>query len=383
MSSHDPAGQSAAGAAGVVPGSASPGLELIGINKRFGQRWGARDLNLAVPRGKLLVLLGPSGSGKSTTLNIIAGFTAPDSGRVLVEGQDLTAVPTHRRNFGMVFQANTLFPHLTMEENILYGLSLRKVPAAEQKSKLTRMLEMIGLSGREASYPAQLSGGEQQRVALARALVLAPRLLLLDEPLSALDTKLRRQIRDDIRAIQLRHGITAVMVTHDQEEALAIGDIVAVMDQGALQQIDTPERIYRNPANAFVAGFVGENNLLEGTLVDMAGGMASVRLADGVVVQGAAPKSKLVSGARVLLVLRPDSIEATPVGNGRGAAMLAGEVAVVQFLGAKVRYIVEVQGSGRRINIDSPLPVRLNAGDRVELGWPSGEALVLAAEAAA
>lgn len=359
-----------------APANGPPGLELVGLNKRFGQRWGARDLSLTVPHGKLLVLLGPSGSGKSTTLNIVAGFTPPDSGRVRVGGIDLTDVPTHRRNFGMVFQANTLFPHLTMEQNILYGLALRKVPATEQKSKLGRMLEMIGLAGREQSYPAQLSGGEQQRVALARALVLAPRLLLLDEPLSALDTKLRRQIRDDIRAIQLQHEITAVMVTHDQEEALAIGDIVAVMDQGKLQQIDTPERIYRSPANAFVAGFVGENNLLEGKVVETQEGTVTVRLADGSIVEGRAPGASLARNSHVLVVLRPDSIEAQS-GNGPG---IPGQVRVVQFLGSKLRYIVELAGAGKRVNVDAPPPAALQTGTDVRLAWRRDDALVVPSE---
>jgi ABC-type Fe3+/spermidine/putrescine transport system ATPase subunit len=266
-----------------------------------------------------------------------------------------------------------------MEQNILYGLALRKVPAAEQKTKLGRMLEMIGLAGREQSYPAQLSGGEQQRVALARALVLAPRLLLLDEPLSALDTKLRRQIRDDIRAIQLQHNITAVLVTHDQEEALAIGDIVAVMDQGKLQQIDTPERIYRNPANAFVAGFVGENNLLEGTIIETRPEMATVRLADGSKVEGRIQGDIMAREARVLVVLRPDSIEVVP-GNGPG---IPGRVRVVQFMGSKVRYIAELAGTNKRVNVDAPLPPTLQSGADVRLTWQRTDALVLSAESEA
>ncbi len=351
------------------------GLKVVGLNKRFGERWAARNLSLEVPKGKLLVLLGPSGSGKSSTLNMIAGFLSPDSGRVIVDGDDLTEVPTHRRSFGMVFQASTLFPHLTVAGNIEYGLRLRKAPGAHRRERLAEMLAMIGLEGRESAYPAQLSGGEQQRVALARALAVEPRLLLLDEPLSSLDAKLRRQIREEIRTIQVQREITTVMVTHDQEEALAIGDIVAVIDQGALQQADTPENVYRNPVNAFVAGFVGENNLLSGVVVEARHDRVAVRLESGLTVMGGPAAGELSKGDRALVVIRPDEAVIRPIGQ-RGPNVdtaewnsAAGAVRMTQFLGARRRCVVDLEPGPMSLEVDAPPYSSFRSGDRVEVRW--------------
>lgn len=359
------------------------GLKLVGLNQRFGPRWGARDLNLDVPSGKLLVLLGPSGSGKSTTINIIAGFQKPDSGRVLIDGQDITDVPTHKRNFGMVFQANTLFPHMSVEENIRYGMKLRKMSLDEQKKTVAELLALIGLEGREQAHPGQLSGGEQQRVALARALALRPRLLLLDEPLSALDAKLRRRLREEIRAIQLRTGVTTVMVTHDQEEALALGDIVAVMNDGVLQQADTPERLYTNPDNAFVSGFVGESNLVDAEIASIDDRRVAIKLGDGRIVHARRTEKTTAPGQAVLMVLRPDeiSIDSNPAGgpppaSDSAVSTLTGVVRVAQFLGSKRRYVVELGEGAPKLDVDALTSTALNPGDAVVLRWQSDNVIV-------
>ncbi|MGV6871319.1 ABC transporter ATP-binding protein [Pseudochelatococcus sp. B33] len=365
------------------PGNNPASLELVGLNKRFGNRWAARDFNLVLPAGKLLVLLGPSGSGKTTTLNMIAGFISPDRGSILLDGSDVTPIPTHRRNFGMVFQASTLFPHLTVAENICYGLKLRKVPSEMQKRKLAEMLTLIDLPGREDAYPAQLSGGEQQRVGLARALTLEPRLLLLDEPLSSLDAKLRRQIREEIRSIQLRHGITTVMVTHDQEEALAVGDVVAVIDQGALQQADTPENVYRDPANAFVAGFVGENNLLPGVIAAVEPHTVKVTVDGGYVVTAARPSSHAGQGDKVLVVVRPENMTTRSL-NGANAAtgkpgenVVTGTVRVAQFLGTRKRCVVNLDGGGPNLNVDAPPYADIHPGSKAEISWRGDDSRVV------
>jgi putative spermidine/putrescine transport system ATP-binding protein len=241
-------------------------LVLEGLTRRFpGAAHPAVDgVSLALERGALLALLGPSGCGKTTTLRMIAGLEVPDAGRVLVAGRDVTALPPHRRNTGVVFQSYALFPHLSAARNIAFGLEMRGVPPAERAARVTEALALVGLSALAARKPRQLSGGQQQRVALARALAPRPDLLLLDEPLSALDAKLREEVRDEIRALQQRLGTTAVFVTHDQTEALAMADLVAVMNEGRVEQLDAPEAVFERPATRFVATFVGRAARLPG-----------------------------------------------------------------------------------------------------------------------
>ncbi|MGH6875153.1 MAG: ABC transporter ATP-binding protein, partial [Aestuariivirgaceae bacterium] len=239
-------------------------LELSEVDKKFGQVDAVRGVSLKLAPGQFLSLLGPSGCGKTTTLRIIAGFEQPTSGRVFLAGRDLTNVPARRRNIGMVFQSYALFPHLTSAENVAFGLDMRRVPRAERDTRVTRALEIVRMQGFGNRLPKSMSGGQQQRIALARALVIEPDLLLLDEPLSALDLKLREEMRDEIHRIVRGLGITTVFVTHDQGEALVLSDLVAVMNAGRVEQMASPREVYRNPATAFVADFIGGANVLHG-----------------------------------------------------------------------------------------------------------------------
>jgi putative spermidine/putrescine transport system ATP-binding protein len=251
-------------------------LKLSGVTKNLGGRRIVDDLDLDVDRGELVCLLGPSGCGKTTSLRMIAGFLSPDVGKILIDGRDVTALPPERRPTAMVFQNYALWPHMSVFDNVAFGLKLRRVPRVEITRRVGEMLEMVGLTHHLRSRPAQISGGEQQRVALARALVQEPAVLLLDEPLSNLDAKLRVRVREDIRDIQQRLGITTVVVTHDQDEALSIGDRVAVMNGGRIEQVAPPDTLYRSPATRFVGGFVGVMNSLPGRVQD-----AAAILADG------------------------------------------------------------------------------------------------------
>src|SRR6266545_1876001 len=251
-------------------------LELTNVQKQFAGTSAVIDFNLAMERGEFVSFLGPSGCGKTTTLRMIAGFEAPTAGRITVEGADITNLPPNRRNVGMVFQSYALFPNMTVAGNIGFGLKVRKRPRAEIDRRVDELLSLIHLEGRGDRYPYQLSGGQQQRVALARALAIEPQVLLLDEPLSALDAKIRIVLRKEIRAIQRQLGITTVYVTHDQEEALSLSDRVVVMSEGRIEQIGTPFEIYNFPATTFVASFVGTLNLVAAGVVDAATGRLSL-----------------------------------------------------------------------------------------------------------
>jgi iron(III) transport system ATP-binding protein len=316
------------------------GIRLQGVSKRFSHRvkgpvYAVRDVSLAVEPGEFLTLLGPSGCGKTTTLRMIAGFERPDAGRVFIGEQDVTDLMANRRNIGFVFQNYALFPHLTVFENVAYGLRVKKRPAAEVEAATLDVLRLVGLGGYERQLPNQLSGGEQQRVALARAIVIRPRVLLFDEPLSNLDATLRVHMRREIQQLQKQLSITAVYVTHDQEEAMAISDRIVVMSQGAVVQSGTAEALYREPASEFVARFIGRTNLLparvlgveaDATVVD-AGGLR-LRLA------GRSPHAE--PGRSVQLVVRPEVVALAPP----GAPGLPGTVASRMFLGEKVEYQV-------------------------------------------
>src|SRR5262249_55034250 len=251
--------------------------------KRGGGSRGVDGVEVGVPPGELVAPLGPSGCGKTTTLRIVAGFERPDAGRVRIQGTDVTAAPPYRRDTGMVFQHYALFPHMTVRENVGFGLRMRGVDRSEAATRVREALALVSLSGLEGRYPRQLSGGQQQRVALARALVIRPPLLLLDEPLSSLNAKLRQEMRLEVRAIQRRVGITALFVTHDQEEALSLADRVAVISQGRVEQVGTPVEVYEHPRTAFVAGFIGRSNFFRGEIADAAadGGRGVLRDEDG------------------------------------------------------------------------------------------------------
>jgi putative spermidine/putrescine transport system ATP-binding protein len=245
-----------------------PYLAVESIRVRYDNQFAVRDLSFAVERGEFLTLLGPSGCGKTTTLRSIAGFVTPVEGHILVDGQDITALPPHRRNIGVVFQSYALFPHLTLHENVAFGLRMRHVAKAERRRRAADALAMVGLAALSDRYPAQLSGGQQQRVALARALVIEPAILLLDEPLSNLDANLRAELRQEIRALQSRLKITTILVTHDQQEALAVSDRIAVMNEGRIVDIGTPEALCDRPGDAFAAGFMGARTVISGRTRD-------------------------------------------------------------------------------------------------------------------
>ena len=314
-----------------APGRPGVAVGLQGLRRSYGQVRALDGLDLQLAPGELVALLGPSGCGKTTALRLLAGLEDADSGRVVVDGRDITAVPANKRDMGMVFQAYSLFPHLTAQENVAFGLQLRGVSGGQRRRRAGEMLELVGLSRQADRYAHQLSGGQQQRVALARALAIEPQVLLLDEPLSALDAKVRAQLRDEVRRIQLDVGATTLFVTHDQEEALAVADRVGVMRAGQLEQVGTPSEVYNGPRTAFVAEFVGLTNRLAGEAVDGAAQVLGARLP----LLPGSPTS-----GPVLVLVRPESIDvlATPDGSG--------EVVAVSFLGPAGRVQVRTPKDG-------------------------------------
>ncbi|MGE5097632.1 MAG: ABC transporter ATP-binding protein [Betaproteobacteria bacterium] len=344
---------------------AAPALEISSLTKRYGDSVAVDGFALKVARGELVALLGPSGCGKTTTLRMIAGLAQPTSGRIVLEGRPVDNVPIHRRNIGMVFQQYALFPFLSVFENVAYGLRERRVPEPELRERVTNMLAMVGLTGLEERRPRQLSGGQQQRVALARALVINPALLLLDEPLSNLDTKLRERVRGEIRDLQRRLGITTVFVTHDQDEALSIAHVVVVMRGGRVEQVGSPLDIYQRPANAFVADFIGACNLLPAQVVAAEAGLARCELAPGLFV--AIDEPALRAGERVTLAVRPERLALTAGAVASGPA-LTGVVRSSTYLGARTSYDVEVGSIALRCDVpDEAAP--LASGCPVSLQW--------------
>jgi putative spermidine/putrescine transport system ATP-binding protein len=307
-------------------------LELTGVQKTFGDVAAVLDFNLDAQKGEFVSFLGPSGCGKTTTLRMIAGFEKPTAGTITVDGKDITYTSPNQRNVGMVFQSYALFPNMTVAGNIGFGLKVRKRPKAEIERKVGELLELIHLEGRGDRFPWQLSGGQQQRVALARALAIEPQVLLLDEPLSALDAKIRIVLRKEIRAIQRQLGITTVYVTHDQEEALSLSDRVVVMSDGRIEQIGTPSEIYNFPSTAFVASFVGTLNLVVAGVIDAASGRLSL---EGQEVRTSKAVVDVPADGLVTLALRPEGIQ---LGEGEpGSNRLHGVVEDVNFLGSIVR----------------------------------------------
>ncbi|MBK9709854.1 MAG: ABC transporter ATP-binding protein [Kouleothrix sp.] len=307
-------------------------LDLTNVRKSFAQSTAVENFNLEVERGEFISFLGPSGCGKTTTLRMIAGFETPTSGTIRINGVDITNQPPNRRNVGMVFQSYALFPNMTVTGNVGFGLKIARQPESVIKTRVAEMLKTVHLPEFGERYPYQLSGGQQQRVALARALAIQPQVLLLDEPLSALDAKIRVSLRNEIRAIQRQLGITTIYVTHDQEEALSLSDRVVVMSNGRVEQIGTPFEIYNFPTTRFVASFVGTLNVLTASVADASGGRLTV---DGQEIQAGRPIGDTSSGQPITVALRPEIISLN--GSAGAANHLSGTVDDVMFLGPTVR----------------------------------------------
>src|SRR5881409_1310889 len=357
----------------------SVAIALEGVSKGFGKTRAVQDVTVAIGEGEFFSLLGPSGCGKTTTLRMIAGFEVPDEGRIMLQGRDVTSVLANRRPVNMVFQQYALFPHMSIYENVAFGLKVKRVPKSEHHDRVHDLLRVVALEGMERRRPRQLSGGQQQRVALARALVNRPAALLLDEPLGALDVKLRKQMQLELKRIQHELGTTFVYVTHDQEEALAMSDRIAVMNRGQVEQIGGPREIYEHPKTAFVADFIGSLNALELRVDELVGGYAVIRVGEGeriVLPVG----SDARAGDALRIAVRPEVIQiALDAAPQDGGSRLEGTIAEAVYLGMYTQFHVET-AAGRlichRLAHESLAP--LAAGSKVTLGWEPDEASVLA-----
>ncbi len=333
-------------------------VQLANITKKFDDVTAVEDLSLKVNDGEFFSLLGPSGCGKTTILRMIAGFYHPTAGEIFFDDRNVSVLPPNKRNTGMVFQNYALFPHMTVFENVAFGLRARKVPGPERRKRVENALELVNLADFESRRVTQLSGGQQQRVALARAIVIEPEILLLDEPLSNLDAKLRRETRDQIQRLQRELGITTIYVTHDQEEALTLSDRIALMEKGVCQQIGTPHEIYNHPANAFVASFMGRSNIMRGTIAESKAGRQPVLLVD---VEGGIQlrisDSESDRSGNIILSVRPETIVLRKSEEDR-LNTFQGEVKLKQFNGYVVEYEVDVRGISFSV-------IALNEEDRV------------------
>ncbi|MDT4846730.1 Spermidine/putrescine import ATP-binding protein PotA [compost metagenome] len=353
-------------------------LVLRAVTKRFGSNIAVDSLDLTIEAGKLVSLLGPSGCGKTTTLRMVAGFESTDSGTIQIGGTNVTNLPPHRRRLGMVFQNYSLFPHRTVAENIGFGLKMQGAAKAERDERIKSMLDLIQLSGRGDAFPSQLSGGQQQRVALARSLVVNPKVLLLDEPLSALDKSLRESMQFEIRAMQARLGITTLLVTHDQEEALSMADQVAVMNKGRILQLGTPGEIYDKPQSRFVAEFLGASNIFEGETSPDGSSLLIGGCKESVTIPLA---TRYPSSQPLTLSIRPERI--VPVADGNG--LLNGRVVGAVFRGNYAAYQIDVPALGREIFIYRQAESRLgelayHLNEEITLGWNPQDAVVVTPE---
>jgi len=361
-------------------------VQLDRVTKRFGDFTAVDDLSLGIERGEFFALLGPSGCGKTTTLRMIGGFEGTSEGTISLGGTDVTALPPFKRNVNTVFQNYALFPHLNVYENIAFGLRRRKVAEGEVRPQVEFMLKLVDLPGYEKRKPSELSGGQQQRVALARALINNPQVLLLDEPLGALDLKLRKQMQVELKRIQSEIGITFIFVTHDQEEAMTMADRIAVMRAGRIEQLGAPEELYERPATEFVAGFLGVSNLLDAEVEERNGSLANLRLADGTRVQ--VPSSALDDTTRVRIGIRPEKLRVHTLSEGESkeadsdANAIEGSVLDASYIGVSTQYLVET-ADGRRLTVyaqnleTSGAGEVLANGQRVRLTWKPQHTFVI------
>jgi spermidine/putrescine ABC transporter ATP-binding subunit len=351
-------------------------IELRNVTKRYGDVIANDNVTLQIRRGELMTLLGPSGCGKTTALRCITGHNIPDEGEVWIDGRDVTNVPTHKRELGMVFQNFALFPHMTIFDNVGFPLMIRRMDKQERRERVMEALRLIRMEAYERHYPRQVSGGQQQRVGLARALVYRPKVLLLDEPLSNLDAKLREEMRFEIRELIDRLGITAVYVTHDQAEALALSDRVAVMNAGRIEQVGTPDDIYDCPQSRFVADFIGLSDFFEATVdsVDAGAYMVMVK-AGGLEIQIPAQPG-LSTGQSVLLFVRPNDVELLPASHEAGTNIFPGVVEKMTYLGDRSDYRIVV-GEGLELRVQTDGKVRFDEGEHVKVHLPAAHCQVI------
>jgi len=362
-------------------------VRLEHITKRFHDVVAVDDLSLDIERGKFFSMLGPSGCGKTTTLRMIGGFEEATAGTIYLGDADVTGLPPFKRDVNTVFQNYALFPHLSVYENVAFGLRRKRVADEEVKRRVAEMLQLVELPGYEGRKPSQLSGGQQQRVALARALINHPRVLLLDEPLGALDLKLRKQMQIELKRIQTEVGITFIYVTHDQEEAMTMSDRIAVMRAGRIEQLGTPEELYERPTTAFVAGFLGVSNLLEGDVAGADGALVTVRLTDGTLLR--APSDGVPASGAVRVGVRPEKLRvdsSSESAGGNGLNALAGTVLDASYIGVSTQYLVQT-AEGHRLtvytqNLDTAGAGELLAnGQRVNLTWKPQHTFVISGPA--
>jgi len=362
-------------------------VRLDHITKRFHEVVAVDDLSLEIERGEFFSMLGPSGCGKTTTLRMIGGFEEASAGTIYLGDADVTGLPPFKRDVNTVFQNYALFPHLNVYENVAFGLRRKKASDADIKTRVAAMLELVELPGYEARKPSQLSGGQQQRVALARALINHPRVLLLDEPLGALDLKLRKQMQLELKRIQTEVGITFIYVTHDQEEAMTMSDRIAVMRAGRIEQLGNPEELYERPTTAFVAGFLGVSNLLEGEVTGQDGSLVTVRLGDGTLLR--APSDGVAASGAVRVGVRPEKLRVDASAEGGatdGLNALAGIVLDASYIGVSTQYLIQT-GEGHRLtvyaqNLDTAGAAELLAdGQRVQLTWKPQHTFVISGPA--
>ena len=347
----------------------SVSVKLENITKRFKAPGGSSivavdDLSLSIEKGSFVTLLGPSGCGKTTTLRVVAGFENPDTGRVFIDGIDITQVPPNKRNLAMVFQSYALFPHLNVFDNVAYSLKIRKSSPEEIQEKVTKVLDLVNMLGTEKRYPNQLSGGQQQRVALARAIVLQPKVLLFDEPLSNLDAKLREDMRERIRMLQQKLGITALYVTHDQIEAITMSDVIVIINEGRIEQIGSPTDVYERPSSRFVADFIGNVNLLEANLVNT--------VPDGIVLDLFGEKVKIISfsgsSPKMYIAIRPEMVELLPAKDFPGL-VFSGRILKSIYVGQHVEYTIKLNAGPTIMAVKLGNLSTLSNGDEVKVGF--------------